>query len=305
MKPRLIYHPDYWCNIQIPYLECYYKEQFECVSLNDISTRADSDIYYGDYTSAYRWIEQYSSQAIIDHTWDPWVIEDEYRNYFTIRSDGWFCIANEALDYYSRKYHKLETVPLRTHSFLMLMNYRKKHREQIWESIQPHLKNALYSYVSHDVFLDNDVAERSTSWDTRYTDISWYNKTKYSLVVETDVAPSELHSEKILKPMAFRHPFVVWGPPNYLKRLRSWGFETFDNCIDESYDLEQDHEKRLKMIINEVARLNSTVDDYFDSDQETQHRINHNFERFYDIDWAERSIRNNLIDKIKQYSNSW
>jgi len=304
MKPRLIYHPDYHSNVQSPYLEPYFKEQFECISLNNVSTRVGTDVYYGDWRSAKKWITPYATQAVIDHTWDPWV--DDYQNYNTIRSDGWFCIANEALDYYYREYHKLDMTPIRTHSFLMLINYKKQHREQIWERIQPYLKNALYSYVGHRVFLDNDVIKnKGWGWDTRYTDISWYNKTKYSLVVETDVAPNELHSEKILKPCAFKHPFICWGPPNYLKKLRSWGFETFDNCIDESYDLEQDHKKRLAMIINEVARLNSTVGDYFDSDQETQRRINHNFERFYNIEWAESSIRNNLIDTIKQYSNSW
>jgi hypothetical protein len=122
------------------------------------------------------------------------------------------------------------------------------------------------------------------------------------LVVESGITNE--HSEKILKPCAFGHPFVVWGPPGYLKWLQQWGFETFNNCIDESYDLEKNHEKRLRLIVEEVKRLNQTPKDYFE-DSETQRRLAANYKRFYDTQWAKNQIEEKLINVIKKYSSNW
>jgi hypothetical protein len=109
-----------------------------------------------------------------------------------------------------------------------------------------------------------------------------------------------IHSEKVLKPIAFKHPFITWAPPGYLAWLRTWGFKTFSHCIDESYDIERDHEKRLDMIITEVARLNATPDDYFITDT-TQKILNHNYERFYDLTWAEHQLEEKLFKVIKDF----
>ena len=55
-------------------------------------------------------------------------------------------------------------------------------------------------------------------------------------------------SEAIYNPIITEHPFVVLGPVGYLDFLRSYGYETFGEWIDESYDKEQDIAKRISMI---------------------------------------------------------
>ena len=55
-------------------------------------------------------------------------------------------------------------------------------------------------------------------------------------------------SEKSFKPIIARRPFIMVGPPENLKFLKSWGFKTFDKWWDESYDLESDHHERIKKI---------------------------------------------------------
>lgn len=62
-------------------------------------------------------------------------------------------------------------------------------------------------------------------------------------------------SEKIFKPIAFEHPFIVVSTPNFLESLRSVDYKTFDGLIDESYDQEPDDFKRMVMIVNEIKRL--------------------------------------------------
>ena len=183
----------------------------------------------------------------------------------------------------------------------MLINYQRQHRDQIWDKIQPHLDNALYSYQDRGVTIEGDIAREEGEWQ-RYLNKDWYDRTAFSLVVESGIEQG-VHSEKVLKPLAFRQPFVVWGLQGYLKWLRTWGFETFNNCIDESYDLEEDNEKRLEMVVKEVDRLIELDPDHF-NDETTQQTLDNNYKRFYNIEWATKQFEK-YFDKIKQYSSRW
>ena len=297
MKPKLLLHPDKWSNATAFFLEELYQKHF------DISYDLNDDgIVYAHWLD-WEWAKSLNRPAIVDHLWDPWQnpeIQDT-EHLRVIRSDGWFCIANECLWYKALGYDEYQSTNTNDQTFLMLMNYQRAHRDQIWEKIQPHLDNALYSYQDQGVTIEGDIAREEGPWQ-RHLNQSWYNKTKYSLVVESGIEQG-VHSEKILKPCAFRHPFIVWGPQGLLKWLRSWGFETFDNCIDESYDLEKDNDKRLSMIIEEVARLNATPKDYF-LDNETQRRLDNNYKRFYNIEWTHEQMEL-YFDQIKEYSSRW
>lgn len=55
-------------------------------------------------------------------------------------------------------------------------------------------------------------------------------------------------TEKIFKPICLRMPFVLVGTAGSLEYLRSYGFRSFGDLWDESYDLEQDDHRRLKKI---------------------------------------------------------
>lgn len=55
-------------------------------------------------------------------------------------------------------------------------------------------------------------------------------------------------SEKTIKPIICKRPFLMLGPPHSLQHLRELGFKTFNNWWDESYDLETDCAKRLQMV---------------------------------------------------------
>lgn len=292
----LILKENSWSNATAVYLKDLYNQHFDLsVDLND-----DGIIYV--HWQDWEWAKSLNRPAIIDHLWDPWqnpqIKDTEYLR--VIRSDGWFCIANECLWYKDLKYDQYQANNKNSHSFLMLMNYKRPHRDHMWTAIQPHLSKALYSYQDRGVTIEGDIAREEGPWQ-RYLNKDWYDQTKYSLVVETNV--TECHSEKILKPCAYRHPFITWAPAGYLKWLRSWGFATFDNCIDESYDLEEDNDQRLAMIIEEVARLNDTPKDYF-LDGETQRRLDTNYNRFYNAKWAIQQFER-YFEKINELSSTF
>jgi hypothetical protein len=77
-----------------------------------------------------------------------------------------------------------------------------------------------------------------------------------SVVLETNFAnPTQHLTEKILRPIAVGHPFILASSQGCLGYLRDYGFKTFDPEIDESYDLEADPVKRLDMICKELHRI--------------------------------------------------
>ena len=66
----------------------------------------------------------------------------------------------------------------------------------------------------------------------------------------------------------------------YIKYLKSLGWQTFAPYIDESYDRENDDNKRLEMIVAEVKRLNSyTEEEWLRFRQGVQPVIEHNAQR--------------------------
>ena len=89
-----------------------------------------------------------------------------------------------------------------------------------------------------------------------------YENSYFSVVSETnfyDFTPGRFVSEKIFKPIVFKHPFITVSRPNTMALLRELGYKTFHPWIDESYDTEIDDNKRLLMILDEIERLSNLV----------------------------------------------
>jgi len=102
------------------------------------------------------------------------------------------------------------------------------------------------------------------------------------LVTET-VATGRRHhlTEKTFKPIAMGMPFVIVGTHGSLKYLRSYGFRTFGDLWDESYDDEPDDSKRIEKIAQVLKLLDGLEEhrqDIFDSAQEI---VEHNWNHFY------------------------
>jgi hypothetical protein len=90
-------------------------------------------------------------------------------------------------------------------------------------------------------------------------------------------------SEKIFRPIALKHPFILVSTPNTLKYLKKLGFKTFAPYIDESYDDITDGNERLHAIIKEVERLCRFSDDqWIEWQKNIKDIIEHNFNVFVD-----------------------
>ena len=102
------------------------------------------------------------------------------------------------------------------------------------------------------------------------------------LVTET-VATGRRHhlTEKTFKPIALGMPFIIVGTQGSLKYLRSYGFKTFGDLWDESYDDEPDDSKRIEKIAKVLKLLESLEEDRQAIFESAWPIIEHNWNHFY------------------------
>jgi hypothetical protein len=115
-----------------------------------------------------------------------------------------------------------------------------------------------------------------------------YQQTQIEVVLETLFDDLRWHlTEKTLRPIACGHPFILASTPGSLKYLRSYGFETFNGLIDETYDDILDPVQRLSAIIESMKQLLS-------ADQETWHQLQviakRNQQRFFSDEFQQQVI---------------
>lgn len=83
-----------------------------------------------------------------------------------------------------------------------------------------------------------------------------YANTQIEVVLETLFDDDRIQlTEKILRPIACGHPFILVSTPGCLKYLRSYGFKTFSSVFDEGYDEEIDPVTRLKLIVDLMGKI--------------------------------------------------
>jgi hypothetical protein len=93
-------------------------------------------------------------------------------------------------------------------------------------------------------------------WGEIYLNTRAYLDTYFSLVTETVFDhPYSFRTEKIWKPIAIGHPFIVATSSGYYRDLQNMGFRTFGNLIDESFDTIENNQDRCNRIVDIVEDL--------------------------------------------------
>ena len=83
-----------------------------------------------------------------------------------------------------------------------------------------------------------------------------YSAAGIEIVLETLFDDSRWHlTEKTLRPIACGRPFILMATAGSLQYLQRYGFETFGELIDESYDQIVNPKHRLQAVIAEMARI--------------------------------------------------
>ena len=124
----------------------------------------------------------------------------------------------------------------------------------------------------------------------------------FTLVTETEMLELPLRiTEKPLKALANCQPLLLLGNAGSLQILRDYGFETFGDYVDESYDLEPDPATRFEMVYAEFLRLcRLSEQELFDRERSMTELLLHNA-RTMVIDIPRNFVRKvdpGLIDKL-------
>jgi hypothetical protein len=124
-----------------------------------------------------------------------------------------------------------------------------------------------------------------------------YQNSIIEVVLETLFDDTRHHlTEKILRPIACGHPFILMSTPGSLQYLKDYGFKTFNGIIDETYDCIQNPEQRLQFIINEMQRISNLSNDQKNQLRENLHLIcEHNQKLFFS-----ENFQTHVITEFKQ-----
>jgi len=96
-------------------------------------------------------------------------------------------------------------------------------------------------------------------------DHNLFTDSKFSVIPETYFSKQDekypmFITEKIYKAIYNLHPFVVSSTPGTLNTLKSRGYKTFSDYIDESYDDETNDKNRMEAAIKAIQQMLSCTD---------------------------------------------
>jgi len=303
---------------QTPFFEEIWEQYFD-VKILDVNKNYDkrstvvvSDI--GDFCherdTNERILANKGIRHVIDHCWDSWCSRLDDSADFTLRPRDFIRI-NESIWYKNLGYDKFNLTRNPSRDFLLLMNGLAPERTKLYDRLTPVLSDNIYSYVGHGVPLQNaqDQEYNNITWQ-RYIDPSWYTSTRFSIVVESVVGPVYVPlanddinvSEKTLKTCAFKHPYIVWGQPGTLAWQKRQGFETFEHCVDETYDTVDDENLRFEKVVEQINRC--ITDKTIFADPLTKQKLEHNYDHFYNEEVVMKLFREQMVNPILEFIES-
>lgn len=105
------------------------------------------------------------------------------------------------------------------------------------------------------------------------------------IITETRFAqPTGNFSEQVTQAIQYKKPFVLAAPPKTLEYIRSYGFKTFGDYWDESYDDEYDHSERLAKIFNIINDIvNLPIEEKREMYENMRSIVDHNFQVFKEL----------------------
>jgi hypothetical protein len=127
----------------------------------------------------------------------------------------------------------------------------------------PRYRDPVFGPITDRTYLKQELFRRE--WGEIYLEPSAYIDTYFSVVTETVCAESDIsfRTEKIAKPLAMGHPFIVAATTGFYRDLRLLGFRTFGHVIDENFDSIENAQDRMDRVTDIVADLcNQDLDSF-------------------------------------------
>lgn len=164
----------------------------------------------------------------------------------------------------------------------------------------PYEKISVRNYIDHEVELPLKIDEFDNYANNSHRITMWEQsaKTLVQVVTETSYAGIKNHlTEKTFKPIVLKQPFILVSNRGSLKYLKKYGFKTFADVWDESYDDADDE--------NRIAKVADLLEFLENSDKQLLYEkclpiVQHNYDWFYS-----GAFERVLWDELLEMTNQW
>jgi hypothetical protein len=298
MKTNIVLRPGEFTSFTSYYLEPIWNRYFDIKQYDPSATYCNTNtlfvVWWQNADDEYsKDLQDQGYKVVIDNLWE---VPTSRTDYYWLENSNWFWY-NESLWWRSLGYHQY--IPNKQYSKLSFMPIRRQcsTRGKIVNKLNPLLDNFIWSY--QDKKLPNDINSTDDGYQ-RFFNPEWYDNTYFSTVVET-LQHGTCHwlTEKTFKACAYYHPFLLIGQHHTLKRLRQMRFETYDNIFDESYDDIVEFDLRFNAVIQNIKNFSRTSYDI-----QTQQKLQHNHDHFFNRDLVESKIVSEIIEPLLHYAET-
>lgn len=203
---------------------------------------------------------------------------------------------------------------LQSDGYLSLHLHNTEHGTWQDEINSPHTKlstdanrliSNVFSKCSNPLMIDDVESYGDLSAGFGHNEHKMWQRGFWHVVTETVFYHNKRHlTEKIFKPIVSKRPFMLVAAPGNLAYLKSYGFQTFDKWIDESYDTMQDPDQRLQAIVEQVKILcNMTPAQLKQMHNDMQSVLDYNFNHL----WTDfrKQIVEELVNSFETCVRVW
>jgi len=139
-----------------------------------------------------------------------------------------------------------------------------------------------WPYVSPNLNLDWEVSPNIEKSISPHVPWNIYRHTWYSVICETGFTGDGFFlTEKTTKAFFAKRAFIMFAPCEFLKTLRTFGFETFGSVIDEDYDAETVDLERYRKAFAQMLSLSQQ--DPVQVYKKLQPVLEHNYRRLWEL----------------------
>lgn len=265
-----------------------------CILLHTEQRSSNLDKYtQNNFVPAYWW-----SHAMIARDWYRFAKHDTRLNTTQTKFDYNFNV-------YSRAWSGTREYRLKFLELLINNNLHQCSRISFCDVDTYHYTQHHYNNQDFQVHNLSQLESSSiSSHSSANYDVDHYASCGIDVVLETLFDDDRLYlTEKILRPIACGKPFVLAATHGSLALLQSYGFQTFGNIIDESYDNIIDPMERLQAIVDVMTGISKL------SPQARQHQqaqmlkiCQHNRQHFFSDEFASQ-VRLELWNNVQTAQN--
>ena len=131
------------------------------------------------------------------------------------------------------------------------------------------------------------------NWSDGHPSMDLYQDSWLEIVPETLYQDGYFITEKTVKPIATKTPFLTVSTRFYIEYLQKQGFQTFGNIIDESYDQQPIVEDRIRLMLEQLQDIihNGSEEFY----KECASVLEHNQNRLLEINGRKQYVMDVFI----------